>query len=190
MFALLLCLSALLVLTGVCLARPLRDAAAVPSCPSGQQPMPELDPFRLSGSPRVQATGRLIKGLYYSGDAVGPHDMVAFHMACDRRLEPRPFLVMDFRLDRFFLDTDRDGCVDGTGTVPQPDIDPVDFYPALEGAEDLCDGEAVSSLPQGTPGAAGVSLRHPSLTGSRRAARTHAPATWGRTRRSRPHRAP
>jgi hypothetical protein len=62
--------------------------------------MPDLDAFVLRSSPRVLATGRLVKGLYYSEAATGPNDMAAFHIACDRFLEPKPFLVMDFRSGR------------------------------------------------------------------------------------------
>jgi len=100
--------------------------------------MPDLDALVLRSSPRVLATGRLIKGLYYSETPTGPNDMVAFHMACDRFLEPKPFLVMDFRSGRYFLDGDRDGCVDEAGELALPEIDPADFLPAVDGAEELC----------------------------------------------------
>jgi hypothetical protein len=69
MLAALLCLPVLLMLTSVCLARPLRRVASAPSCLSGQQVMPDLHGLTLRSSPRVEATGRLIKGLYYSDDA-------------------------------------------------------------------------------------------------------------------------
>jgi hypothetical protein len=66
MFAALLCLPVLLMLTSVCLARPLRYPLASQSCRLGQQPMPDLNVLLLRSNPRVFATGRLIKGLYYS----------------------------------------------------------------------------------------------------------------------------
>jgi hypothetical protein len=59
-------------------------------------------------------------------------------MACDRLLEQKPFLMMDFRSSQFFLDGDRDGCIDATGTLALPEIDPADSFPAVEGAEELC----------------------------------------------------
>jgi hypothetical protein len=64
MLAAILCLPVLLMLTSACLARPLRRVAAAPFCPSGQQSMPDLNGLTLQSSPRVLATGRLIKGLY------------------------------------------------------------------------------------------------------------------------------
>ncbi|HYP13648.1 MAG TPA: hypothetical protein VEQ63_06975, partial [Bryobacteraceae bacterium] len=67
-----------------------------------------------------------------------------FHMACDRRLERKPFLVMDFRSRQFFLDGNRDGCVDATGTLPLPEIGPADFLPAVDGAEELCNEDPIS----------------------------------------------
>lgn len=143
MFALLLCVSFLLALTGTGRARPLRHPTSSQFCRLGQ-PMPDLDALVLRSSPRVQATGRLIKGLYYAEARSGLNDMAAFHMACNRLLEPKPFLVMDFRSGRFFLDGDRDGCVDGTGELAPPEIDPADFLPAVEGADDLCGDSLVS----------------------------------------------
>jgi hypothetical protein len=79
--------------------------------------MPDLNALILRSSPRVFATGRLIKGLYYSERPTGRHAMAAFHMTCDRLLEQKPFLMMDFRSNEFFLDGDRDGCVDATGRL-------------------------------------------------------------------------
>src|SRR4051794_36365425 len=117
MFAVLLCLPVLLVLTSACLARPLRYPASSQSCRSGRQPMPDLTTLVLRSSPRVFATGRLIKGLYYAEGATGPHVMAAFYMACDQFLEQKPFLMTDFRSNWFFLDMDRDGCVDATGVL-------------------------------------------------------------------------
>ncbi|MEZ0167376.1 hypothetical protein [Microvirga sp. TS319] len=105
--------------------------------------MPDLDALVLRSSPRIQATGRLIKGLYYSESLTGPNDMAAFHMACDRFLERKPFLMMDFRSGRFFLDGDRDGCVDEAGELAPPEINPADFLPAVDGAEELCNGDLV-----------------------------------------------
>ncbi|WP_262298293.1 hypothetical protein [Microvirga sesbaniae] len=64
--------------------------------------------------------------------------MAAFYMACDQFLEQKPFLMMDFRSNRFFLDNDRDGCIDATDVLALPEIDPADFLPAVDGAEDLC----------------------------------------------------
>ena len=138
MVAVLLCLPVLLMLTSVCLARPLRYPVASQSCRSGRQPMPNLNALILRSSPRVFATGRLIKGLYYSVTPDGPNALVTFFMACDRLLEQKPLLMMDFRSNEFFLDGDRDGCVDATGTLALPEIDPADFLPAVDGAEELC----------------------------------------------------
>ena len=90
------------------------------------------------------ATGRLIKGLYYSDSLNGPHTLAAFFIACDRQLEPMPFLVIDFRSHRFSFDGNRDGCADATGLMPLPEIDPADFYPAVERSEEICDQDAIS----------------------------------------------
>ncbi|MFL5131217.1 MAG: hypothetical protein ACJ8DD_13875 [Microvirga sp.] len=100
--------------------------------------MPDLNALVLRSSPRVFATGRLIKGLYYSETPDDPNALVTFYIACDRLLEQKPFLMMDFRSNEFFLDGDRDGCVDASGTLPLPEIDPADFLPAVDGAEELC----------------------------------------------------
>jgi hypothetical protein len=116
----------------------IRYPVASQSCRSGRQPMPNLNALVLRRSPRVFATGRLIKGLYYSEVPKGLNAMAAFYMACDRLLEQKPFLIMDFRSNEFFLDGDRDGCVDATGTLALPEIDPADFLPAVDGAEELC----------------------------------------------------
>jgi hypothetical protein len=86
----------------------------------------------------VFATGRLIKGLYYSEAPSGQNAIAAFYMACDRLLERTPFLMMDFRSRLFFLDGNRDGCVDTTGTLPLAEIDPADFMPAVDGAGKYC----------------------------------------------------
>jgi hypothetical protein len=144
MVAALLCLPVLLMLTSVCLARPLRYPVASQSCRSGRQPMPNLNALVLRSSPRVFATGRLIKGLYYSERSNGRHALAAFHLACDQLLEPKPFLMMDFRSNEFFLDGDRDGCVDATGTLALPEIDPADFLPAVDAAEELCNEDLLS----------------------------------------------
>jgi hypothetical protein len=106
--------------------------------------MPDLNALVLRSSPRVFATGRLIKGLYYSESPNGRHALAAFHMTCDRLLERKPFLMMDFRSNEFFLDGDRDGCVDATGTLALPEIDPADFLPAVDGAEELCNEDLIS----------------------------------------------
>ena len=100
--------------------------------------MPDLNALLLRSNPRVFATGRLIKGLYYSETPKGQNAMAAFYMACDRLLERKPFLIMDFRSSQFFFDDDQDGCVDATGTLALPEIDPADFLPAVDGAEELC----------------------------------------------------
>jgi hypothetical protein len=144
MFAALLCLSALLMLSSVGLARPLHYPSSLQSCRLGRQPMPNLSALLLRSNPRVFAAGRLIKGLYYSETPKGRNAVVAFHMACDRLLERKPFLMMDFRSSRFFLDADRDGCVDTTGTLALPEIDPADFMPAVDGAEELCNEDLTS----------------------------------------------
>ena len=94
MVAALLCLSALLMLTSVCRARPLRYPVASQLCRSGRQPMPNLNALILHSSPPVFATGRLIKGLYYSERLNRRHALAAFHMACDQFPEPKPFLMM------------------------------------------------------------------------------------------------
>ena len=106
--------------------------------------MPDLNALVLRSSPRVFATGRLIKGLYYSATPKELNAMATFYMACDRLLEPTPFLMMDFRSSQFFLDGDRDGCVDATGTLPLPAIDPADFLPSVEGAEEFCNADLIS----------------------------------------------
>jgi hypothetical protein len=144
MFAVLLCLPVLLMLTSVCLARPLRYSASSQSCRSGQQLMPDLDALVLRSNPRVSATGRLIKGLYYSEVPKGLNAMAAFYMACDRLLERKPFLMMDFRSSQFFLDDNRDGCADATGTLPLPEVDPADFLPSVDGAEEFCNLDLIS----------------------------------------------
>ena len=143
MFAVLLCLPVLLMLTSVCLARPLHYPVASQSCRSGRQPMPDLNALVLRSSPRVFATGRLINGLYYSEVLKEQSAIAAFYMACDRLLERKPFLMMDFRSRQFFLDGNRDGCVDATGTLPRPEIDPADYLPAVEGAEELCSEDLI-----------------------------------------------
>jgi hypothetical protein len=130
-------------LTNVCLARPLRYSVFSQSCRPGRQPMPDLNALILRSSPRVFATGRLIKGLYYAEVPKGLNTMAAFYMACDQLLEQKPFLMMDFRSNRFFLDGDRDGCVDATGTLPLPEIDPADFLPSIDGAEELCNEDLI-----------------------------------------------
>ena len=106
--------------------------------------MPDLSGLTLRSSPRVQATGRLIKGLYYSDTLNGPHTFAAFFMACDGLLEPKPFLVMDFRSSQFSLDGNRDGCADATGLMSLPEIDPADFYPAVDRADEICGEDAIS----------------------------------------------
>jgi hypothetical protein len=120
--------------------------------------MPDLDGLALSSNPRVPATGRVIKGLYDSHGSAGPHDLAALHMTCERHLEPKPFLVMDFRSRQFFFDGNRDGCMDATETLPLPEIDPADFAPAIDGAEEFCYEDPVSSLHQGILAASFSSL--------------------------------
>jgi hypothetical protein len=106
--------------------------------------MPDLSALLLRSNPRVFAAGRLIKGLYYSKTPKGRNPVAAFHMTCDRLLERKPFLMMDFRSSRFFFDADRDGCVDATGTLALPEIDPANFLPAVNGAEELCNEDLIS----------------------------------------------
>jgi hypothetical protein len=48
------------------------------------------------------------------------------------------------RSSRFFLDGDRDGYVDTTGMLPLPEIDPADFLPSFDGAEELCNRNLIS----------------------------------------------
>jgi len=137
-------LSVLLMVTSPSLARPLRQATSAALCPSEQQSMPDLNGLTLRSSPRVVATGRLIKGLYYSDSLNGPHSLAAFFIACDRVLEPKPFLMMDFQSHYFSFGGNRDGCVDATGLMPLPEIDPADFYLAVERAEEICNEDATS----------------------------------------------
>jgi hypothetical protein len=144
MLAAILCLSVLLMLTSASLARPLRHVTSAPFCSLGQLSMPDLNRLTLRSNPRVVATGRLIKGLYYSNSLNGPHTHAAFFIACDQLLEPKPFLVMDFRSHQFSFDGNRDGCADATGLMPLPEIDPADFYPALQRMEEICDQDAIS----------------------------------------------
>jgi hypothetical protein len=106
--------------------------------------MPDLHGLTLRSSPRVEATGRLIKGLYYSDSLSGPHILAAFFIACDQFLEPKPFLVMNFQSRQFFFDGNRDGCADATGLVPRSEIDPAEFYPAVERVNEICDEDATS----------------------------------------------
>jgi hypothetical protein len=35
------------------------------------------------------------------------------------------------------------GCVDETGTLPAPQIDPADFLPAVDGQEELCNDDRI-----------------------------------------------
>ncbi len=113
--------------------------------------MPDLKGLTLRSSPRVGATGRLIKGLYYSDTLNGPHTFAAFYIACDRLREPMPFLVMDFRSSQFSLDGDRDGCAEATGLMLLPEIDPADFYPAVDRADEICDEDAISQRQHNGP---------------------------------------
>jgi hypothetical protein len=115
------------------------------SCvPPGQQDMPNLRMSVQRTNPRVIATGNVIKGIYYSRASIGPYDAVAFYLACDRHLEPLPFLVADFDRGRFFLDTDRDGCADASGSFTS-EIDPAEFSSPISDAEELCYGVPVSA---------------------------------------------
>jgi hypothetical protein len=50
---------------------------------------------------------------------------------------------MDFRSSQFFLDGNRDGCADATGTLSLPEIDPADFLPSVDGAEELCNEDLI-----------------------------------------------
>jgi hypothetical protein len=106
--------------------------------------MPNFHGLILRSSPRVAAQGRLIKGLYYSESQNGPYTLAAFFIACDRILEANPFLVMDFRSRHYSFDGNRDGCADAMGLMSLPEIDPAEFYPALDQSEEICDEDAVS----------------------------------------------
>ena len=105
--------------------------------------MPDLNVLLLRSNPQVFATGRIIKGLYYSETPKGLNAMAAFYMACDRLLEQKPFLIMDFRSSQFFVDGNRDGCADVSGTLPLPEIDPADFLPSVDGAEEFCNEDLI-----------------------------------------------
>ncbi len=144
MLAAILCLPVLLLLTSVSLARPVRLVASLPSCSLGQHSMPDLNGLIVRGNPRVVAPGRLIKGLYYSDSLKGPNALAAFFIVCDRLFEPNPFLVMDFRSQQFSFDRNRDGCADSTGLMPLSEIDPADFYPAVDQGEEICEENTVS----------------------------------------------
>jgi hypothetical protein len=50
-------------------------------------------------------------------------------IVCHRLLEPKPFLIMDFRSHPYSFDGNRDGCADATGPIPE--IDPEGFFPPL-----------------------------------------------------------
>jgi hypothetical protein len=143
MLAAVLRLPIMLMIATSCWAGPVHDEGV--SCiPPGQQPMPNLRMSVQRTSPRVTATGRVIKGIYYSRASIGPYSAVAFHLACDQRLELLPFLVADFDRGRFFLDPDRDGCADASGSFAS-EIDPANFSPSISDAEDLCHGEPVAA---------------------------------------------
>lgn len=115
------------------------------SCiPPGQHHMPNLRMPVQRTNPLVIATGKVIKGIYYSRAYIGPYDAVAFYLACDQHLEPLPFLVADFTLGRFFLDPDRDGCADASGSFTS-EIDPAEFSSSISDTEDLCYGDPVSA---------------------------------------------
>jgi hypothetical protein len=103
-----------------------------------------LNVLLLRSNPRVFATGRLIKGLYYSEVPQGLNAMAAFYMACDGLLDRKPFLMVDFRSSQFFLDANRDGCADAAGTLPLPEIDLADFLPSVDGVEEFCNEDLVS----------------------------------------------
>ena len=53
---------------------------------------------------------------------------------------------MDFRSHQFSFDRNRDGCADATGLMPLPEIDPADFYPVVDGAEEICDKDTINQL--------------------------------------------
>src|SRR5215212_418934 len=138
MLAAVLCLSIMLMIATSCWAGSARDEGV--SCiPPGPQPMPNLRMSVQRTSPRVTAAGSVIKGIYYSRASVGPYNTVAFYLACDQHLEPLPFLVADFDRGRFFVDPDRDGCADASGSFVS-EIDPATFSPSIGDADDLCYG--------------------------------------------------
>ena len=143
MIPILLCLPILLLLTSAGLARPLRNPVASPSCRSGQRSMPDLSALILRSSPRVVASGHLIKGLYYVEHPDGSNTVAAFFLACDHVLARKPFLIMDFRSNRFFLDGNRDGCVDAAGALSTSELDPADFVPGDDGSDELCAEELI-----------------------------------------------
>jgi hypothetical protein len=121
--------------------------------------MPDVSGLIRRTSPKVSAQGRIIKGIYYSETLSSSHVLVVFHRACDRRLEPQPFLIFDFRSGWFFLDRDQDGCADKTGSRPKTEIDPAEFASDLAGAEDYCNEEVIGGI--GVPAPCGVKDLHP-----------------------------
>src|SRR6478752_2018807 len=144
MLAVVLRLPIMLLIATSCWAGSARDEGVSCISPGQHQSMPNLRLSVQRTSPRVTAAGSVIKGIYYSRAAIGPYDAVAFYLACDQHLEPLPFLVADFGLGRFFLDTDRDGCADVSGSFVS-EIDPADFSPSINDAAEFCYGEPVST---------------------------------------------
>ena len=104
----------------------------------GARAMPDLALLRLQTDPRVHAGGFLIKGMFYSRTQQGPPDAVAFRLGCAAMLDARPFLVLDFTSSVLFLDSDADGCIDAAEVLPEAEIDPADFLPALPAQRREC----------------------------------------------------
>ena len=100
--------------------------------------MPDLGRLVLRTDPALHASGNVIKGMYYGRSIAGPNDLVAFRVGCLGILARRPFLVLDFRTGMYVLDADGDGCADGAGMLPDGEIDPVEFLPAISPIQAMC----------------------------------------------------
>lgn len=144
MFPAVLCIL-LVMVPSLCLAEPLRREATH-ICRLGQIPMPDLHKRHLRTASEISVPGRAIKGLYYSNTPTGPNTLLAFYVGCRTTLEPNPFLVIDFEETRAYLDQDRDGCGDRVEPFLARDVDPADYYPMVDGADDLCFEDQVSRL--------------------------------------------
>lgn len=115
------------------------DAAPNPACGEiGAKAMPDLRHLHLRTDPRLRSRGRVVKGLYYAARPDGPNELVAFSLACDGRMDSRPFLLFEFDTGAYLLDADGDGCADGVGVLPRGAIDPVEFLPELTTAQRSC----------------------------------------------------
>ena len=118
----------------------LRPKPAVgPNCRSAGKPaMHDLHALFLRTDPRLESSGRAIKGLYYASRVDGPNELVVFQMGCAGLLDPKPFLEFEFGTTIYLLDQDGDGCTDGAGLLDLGEIDPVEFLPALPVARRSC----------------------------------------------------